>query len=249
MSKIRTNGSLSFADTSPSLLPAVVELLYTGRTSLGVDQILEAHNLAKLLGINVTLEHRCVDERRRQVRLEKDGGIFNEDSDEPHGGEVQGQAAEFREPHPPNQNGKMVQSVENNSSSRKPLMGPKQCQSEEGWPRHNRGQRRRQGDPKMRSKTVATDRTSNINSHVGGSQCGGRFVVSRGGDHRHEHHEEGVWYEGCRLPERQNGDHGRGHGKDRSGLQGSNVVTSVGEFSNIILCFLGKNSKKSGFIN
>ena len=245
MSKIRTNGSLSFADTSPSLLPAVVELLYTGRTSLGVDKILEAHNLVKLLGINVTLEHRGEDERRRQVRQEKDGGIFNEDSDEPHGagGEVQGQAAEFREPHPPNQSGKMVQSVENNSSSRKPLMGPKQCRSEEGLPRHNRGQRRRQGVPKMRSKTVATDRTSNIKSHVGGSQCGGRFVVSRGGDHCHEHREEG-----CRLPESQNGDCGQGHGKnhwamhDRSGSQGSTVVTSVGEFSNIILCFPGKNT-------
>ena len=53
----------------------MVELLYTGRTSLGVDQILEAHNMAKLLGLNVTLEHRSVnDERRRQVRLEKDSG-------------------------------------------------------------------------------------------------------------------------------------------------------------------------------
>ena len=39
-----------------------------------------------------------------------------------------------------------------------------------------------------------------------------------------------------------------GHGKnhwamhDRSGSQGSTVVTSVGEFSNIILCFPGKNT-------
>ena len=63
----------------------MIELLYTGRTSLGVDKILEAHNLVKLLGINVTLEHRGEDERRRQVRQEKDGGIFNEDSGWPQG--------------------------------------------------------------------------------------------------------------------------------------------------------------------
>ena len=102
---------------------------------------------------------------------------------------------------------------------------------------------------------MATTRASNIKSHVGGSQCGGRLVVRRGGDHRHEHHEEGDWYEGCRLPESQNGNHGQGHGKDhwamhdRSGLQGSTVVTSVGEFSDIILSFPGKNTEKSGFIN
>ena len=84
---------LFFADTSPSLLPAVIELLYTGSTCLGVDQILEAHNLVKLLGLNVTLERRSVDdERSRKVRLEKDSGggelSCNVESHEPHGGEV-----------------------------------------------------------------------------------------------------------------------------------------------------------------
>ena len=199
----------------------MVELLYTGRTNLGVDKILEAHNLVKLLGLDVTLEHRGVDERRRQVRLEKDS--------EPHGGEVQGQATEFREPHPLNQSGKMVPSVENNSPSRKTLTGPNQHQSEDGRHQPNRGRRRRQvvGDLKMRSKTVATAWTSNTESLVGGSQYDGRLGVSRSGDHCLEHHEEGVLCQGGRLPESLNGELG-------NELQESSVVSAVGECLNII---------------
>ena len=239
VSKIRTHSSLFFADTSPSLLSIVVELLYTGRTSLGVDQILEAHNLAKLLGLSVTLEHRSVnDERRLQVRLEKesDGGevCLNEDSDDQlqGGGEKhsQEQATEFRVPHPSNNSGKMVQNFVNKTPKIKSLTRAKQYERDEGWGRHNRGQRRRQDDPKLRSKTVATARASNIRS-----QYGNRQVVSKGGD---QFDQDGVWHQGGRLPESQNGDHGQGEGKDHwasvdhngSGLQEESLATPVGEF-------------------
>ena len=234
VSKIRTHGSLFFADTSPSLLPIVVELLYTGRTSLGVDQILEAHNLAKLLGLSVTLEHRSVND----VSLEKEsdgcGGdvCFNEDSDDqPHGEKhSREQATEFRVPHLSNNSGKMVRSVVNKTPKITSLMRAKQYERDEGWGRHNRGQRRRQDDPKLRSKTVATARASNIRS-----QYGNRQVVSKGGD---QFDQDGVWHQGGRLPESQNGDHGQGEGKDHwasvdhngSGLQEESLATPVGEF-------------------
>ena len=177
-------------------------------TNLGVDQILEAYDLVKLLGLSVALEHRGVNnERRDQVRLEKDSGGFSEAPDDPHGGKLvllQGRATGFREPHPLNPSCKVVQ-IQKGSKQR-----------EGGCPRQKRGQRRREGELKMRSKTVATDRVSNVVSHGGGSQYGGRLVVSQEDDHCYE-------------------ARGNGDGKedwavyDGRGLQGSTVVTSLGE--------------------
>ena len=154
----------------------LVELLYRGTANLGVDQILEAHSLAKLLGLNVTLEFRNLNEGRRRQEKRNGGGEvgFGGDSSGSDGGGkvVSAQrltAEEFRQPHPPGQSYNKV-----NSALSRPATN---------MTKNARSQRRHLNGLKLRSNTVA--RASNMEEHMGETQFVSNFALSKGGDHCH----------------------------------------------------------------